>query len=222
MHKLAAVLLVVSAVIAGTLSLQGLAQPAATAPAASAPASDVVIKGVSTMPVTFDGNVSKFEYADAACASFPNGHGIVDVSAKCFDGYLYFAFQIPDLSPHPGDDIVIMLDTDHSRHAAPGKTDIRAYVRRNMENSRMQQGDGQKWADYYGDWEYRSALYSTGREVEARIPLKSLGIEPGKKAALGLAFRIWDNKPQQTYNWPAGSNENKPDTWGTLTIDLTE
>jgi hypothetical protein len=36
---------------------------------------------------------------------------------------------------------------------------------------------------------------------------------------LGFALRIWDDSPQKTYNWPAGSNEKKPNTWGALTLD---
>ena len=183
---------------------------------------EVLVKGVSTIPVTFDGHVSKFEYSDATRSTFPNGHGIVDVFTKCCDGFVYFAFQIPDLSPHPGDDIVVMLDTTLGKAAAPAKTDIRAYVRRKMENSRQYQGDGQKWVDCYGDWEYRSAAYSTGWEVEVRYPLKSLNLETGKKTTLGLAFRIWDNQPQKIWNWPVGSDENKPATWGTLVLAPAE
>ena len=113
---------------------------AQAAPALAAPATPVVVKRTSKTPVTFDGHVSKFEYGDATYTTFPNGHGTVDVYSKCVDGMLYFAFQIPDLSPFAGDDIVIMLDTNHQRTGAPAKGDIRAYVRRKMENSRMQQG----------------------------------------------------------------------------------
>ena len=214
MRKTAAIIAIALVGVAGVWSVRGIAQTTA-----SAPVSEIVIKGLSKTPVTFDGNVSKFEYADAAHASFANGHGVVDAYAKCSEGYLCFGFQIPDLSPFGGDDIVIMLDTKNDRQAAPDDADIRAYVRRKMENSRQQQGDGKKWADYYGDWEYRSALYSTGWEVEARIPLKSLGVAPDKLSAVGLSFRIWDNQPQKTYSWPAGANENKPDTWGKLVLE---
>ncbi|MFB3891809.1 MAG: sugar-binding protein [Phycisphaerae bacterium] len=217
MHKFAAVAMSVFAVTIAALVAVTLAQPSA-----SAPANEVVVKGISGLAVTFDGHVSKLEYADATHSTFPNGHGTVDVFTKCQDGFLYFAFQIPDLSPFEGDDIVIMLDTANARKAAPDEADIRAYVRRKMENSRAQQGDGKKWADTYGDWEYRSALYPNGWEVEARIPLKSLKIATAaaKPAVMGLAFRIWDNKPQGNSNWPVGSNENKPDTWGTLQLQL--
>ena len=214
---------VTCALLVGVLLIRSvLAQTLAPANPAPAPGNqvpnEVFVKGVSAVPVTFDGHVSKFEYSDATHSTFPNGHGVVDVYAKCFDGCVYFAFQIPDLSPHPGDDIVVMLDTTLGRAAAPAKTDIRAYVRRKMENSRQYQGDGQKWVDYYGDWEYRSSSYSTGWEVEVRYPLKSLNLQAGKKATLGLAFRIWDNQPQKIWNWPVGSDENKPVTWGTLVL----
>ena len=149
----------------------------------------VVVKGASTCPVTFDGHVSKFEYGDATALTFANGHGMVDVWAKCFDGFLYFAFQIPDRSPFQGDDIVVMLDTANGRAAAPDKNDVRAYVRRKMENSRQYQGDGKKWVDYYGEWEYRAMPYAIGWEVEVRIPLKALGVGPEQ------AGRAWSGLP---------------------------
>jgi hypothetical protein len=236
MRRVAPALIITLTVIASSFIVRGLpiwaqsptpgAYVAAAAPPAAAPAggggTEVVVKGVSSIPITFDGHVSKFEYGDATHSTFPNGHGTVDVYAKCYEGYVYFAFLIPDLSPFPGDDIVVMLDPVNSRAAAPAKTDIRAYVRRKMENSRQYRGDGQKWVDYYGEWEYRSALYATGWEIEVRHPLKSLGIEAGKKTTMGLAFRIWDNEPEKIWNWPLGSSENKPNTWGTLVFAPAE
>lgn len=201
---------------------QALAQTSPPPAAGAGAGAPVVVKGASTLPITFDGHVSKFEYADATPVTVPNGHGTVNAWVKCLDGYLYFAFQIPDLSPFQGDDIVVMLDTAHDRSPAPDKNDIRAYVRRKMENSRQYQGDGKKWTDYYGEWEYRAAPYAIGWEVEVRIPLKAIGVDPTKPAALGLAFRIWDNEPQKTWNWPANSDENKPDTWATLQIQPAE
>ena len=178
------------------------------------------VKGTSQVPVVFDGNVSRFEYADATHATFPNGHGTVDVYMKRYDGFLYFAFQIPDPTVHQGDDIVVMLDTKLSRSATPGPGCIRAYVRRKLENSRMQQGVGKTWADVYSDWEFRSRSYTTGWEVECRIPLAAISVENQKaETTLGLAFRIWDNEPQKIWNWPLASHENKPDTWGTLLIE---
>ncbi len=192
--------------------------------AQTAPAADkrVTIKAASDVPVVFDGNVSKFEYADAAHATFPNGHGTVDVYVKVQDGYLYFGCEIPDLSPFIGDDMVIMLDTKNARSAAPDAGDTRAYVRRKIENSRMEKGDGKAWKDDYSDWEYKASLYANGWEVEARIPLKSLGVDGDKGATMGLAFRIWDNQPEKMHYWPAGSNEKKPDTWGTLAIEASK
>jgi len=206
-------------ILAGMLVLAVRAQSPTTAPAS---ASEVVIKGVSTLPVTFDGHVSKFEYADAVHVTFPNGHGTVDGYVKCHDGFLYFAFQIPDLSPHPGDDIVTMLDTKNAKDAAPAAGDIRAYVRRKIENSRMDEGKDGKWVNCYSDWEWHSELYATGWEVETRIPLKKLGVDFSKNVTIGLAFRIWDNEPQKVWNWPAGSQETQPNTWGTITFQAAK
>ena len=211
----------VFAIVASILAA-GIVVVAVAQTTASAPAPQVVIKGISKLPITFDGHVSKFEYADAAHATFPNGHGTVDVYSKIFDDHLYFAFEIPDLSPFIGDDIVVMLDTKNDRTAAPEKDDIRAYVRRKIEDSRQDVGDGKKWADTYGDWDYRIALYPNGWEVEVRIPLKSAGLDADKPATMGLDFRIWDNEPKNTWNWPVGSKEDKPDTWGTLVYQPTK
>ena len=208
-----------AACIVGTIGLiWGVTALAQTKPAGGE--NTVTIKEVSKTQVTFDGHVSKFEYADAARVTFANGHGTVEARAKAIDGFLYFAFEIPDLSPHQGDDIVIMLETANARGDAPEKTATRAYVRRKSENSRAHVGDGKKWADTYADWEYRSTAYATGWEVEARIPLKSLNIDAGKSATLGLAFRIWANEPQKNWNWPAGSDEKKPSGWGTLEVQF--
>jgi hypothetical protein len=180
------------------------------------PDSPITLTGESAMPVVFDGHVSKFEYGDAVRTMFPNGHGTVEAFTKAAGGYLYFAFSIPDRTPHPGDDIVIMLDTKNRRSAALDSSDIRAYVRRKMENSRMEQGNGKAWENLYGDWEYRSSLYSVGWEVEARIPLKSLNLDFKTPATMGLAFRIWDNSPQKVWNYPLRANEDQPRSWGTL------
>lgn len=190
--------------------------PAGIAPA-TAPAR-VTLAAPSTLPVTFDGHVSKFEYSDAAHITFPNGHGIVDAYIKCHDGFLYFAFLLPDLTPHPGDDIVTMLDTRNGRDASPAPGNIRAYVRRKIENSRAHQGKDGKWADHYGDWDWRAALHPVGWEVETRIPLKSLGVDFTRPVTMGLAFRIWDDEPRKIWNYPVGSDEAKPNTWATLTL----
>jgi hypothetical protein len=208
-----ATLLLAGAIFAA-IALSAGAQPTTT----PASPSQVAVPADTRLPITFDGHVSKFEYADAAHVTFPNAHGTVDAFIKTHDNFLCFAFQIPDLTPFMGDDIVTMLDLKNAKDPAPTPSDIRAYVRRKIENSRMHEGKDSKWAETYGDWEWRTSLYSTGWEVETRIPLKSLHLEPGKPATLGLAFRIWDNEPQKVWNWPAGSNEEKPSTWGTLTL----
>ena len=208
--------------IVKVFSWAGLALAVFTAviaqPAAPGTEKQVAVGQVSPVPITFDGNVSKFEYADATRSTFKNGHGTVEVATKAAGDYLYFAFEIPDLTPHRGDDIVIMLDTKNNRAAAPDKDDIQAYIRRKSENSRMYVGTGKEWENLYGDWEYKSTPYANGWEVEARIPLKTVGADFAKPATLGLAFRIWDNEPQKVWNWPAGSDENKPTTWGTLLL----
>jgi len=203
-------ILIVSAAVIGAAAWLSAQAPA--------PSGDVELSGPSDVPVTFDGHVSKFEYGDAATVRFGNGHGVVDARVKAADGYLYFAFEIPDRSPHVGDDIVIMLDGRADGGDAPQTDDIRAYVRRKGENSRMEQGDGKQWVNLYGDWEYRSTAYAIGWEVEARIPLKSLSADFAKTRTMGLALRIWDNDPQKTWHWPAESDEGKPSTWGKLVL----
>jgi hypothetical protein len=186
------------------------------------PDNRVAIAELAKVPVTFDGHVSKFEYSDVIPVRFPNGHGQVDAYVKAIDGYLYFAFELPDRSPHMGDDIVIMLDTRNDSGDAPQKDDIRAYVRRKSENSRMHKGDGKAWVNLYGQWEYRSTPYAVGWEVEARIPLKALDVDFSKGKTLGMAFRIWDNKPKKVHNWPVGSDERKPSTWGKLVFSSSK
>ena len=62
--------------------------------------SKVHVAALSKVGVVFDGHVSKFEYNDAARVHFKNGHGVVDVFVKCYDGYLYLAYEIPDTTPH--------------------------------------------------------------------------------------------------------------------------
>lgn len=168
----------------------------------------------------FDGHVSKLEYSDARHFVFTNGHGEVDVYVKIADGCLCFAFVIPDDTYHTGDDMVVMLDTKNARQEAPGKDDLRAYVRRKTEHARMHVGDGKEWVDQYGPWEYRSTSYASGWEMECRIPLQAIGVTG--KTTLGFALRIWDNEPQKVYNWPTGSKETEPKTWGTLVLDATK
>ena len=172
---------------------------------------------VAAAPLVFDGHVSKLEYGDAKHSLFTNGHGQVDVYVKVFDGRLCFGFVIPDETVHPGDDMVVMLDTRNARPETPDKDDLRAYVRRKIENSRMHVGDGKAWIDQYGPWEYRAVSYAAGWEVECRIPISSLGVTD--KTTMGFALRIWDNEPQKNFNWPTGSNEAKPNSWGSLVLD---
>ena len=57
------------------------------------------------------------------------------------------------------------------------------------------------------------------REVEARIPLKAIGVDFTKPVTMGLAFRIWDNEPLKRWNWPVSADENQPATWGTLVFE---
>ena len=179
----------------------------------------VTVKAASEVPIVFDGNVSKFEYGDASHMTFQDGHGMVDVYVKRDDGFLCFAFELPDPTVHRGDDIVIMLDTQNRRAALPGPECIRAYVRRKPENSRMQQGSQGKWRDVYAQWQYRSSSYAAGWEVECRIPLEAIPLDPAKPATMGLAFRVYDNEPKKKWNWPAASDENKPETWGTIVLN---
>src|SRR5689334_17281604 len=86
------------------LSGPGRAQPATTQPGARAlladadataarigamvpvGKTDLAVPSASTVPVTFDGHVSKFEYGDATHLTFPNNHGTVDVFIKVSDG----------------------------------------------------------------------------------------------------------------------------------------
>ncbi len=180
----------------------------------------LLIKGIMTIPVVFDGHVSPLEYQDGQMVRFKNGHGTVTGFVKRSPDFLYFAFTIPDETVHIGDDIVVMLDTRSAKPAAPTADCIRAYIRRKPENSRMHKGDGRAWVDYYGDWEYRSNSYASGWEVECRYPVASLPGGLKEKTTLGLMFRIWDNEPQKVWTCPAeGADENRPSTWGTLTVE---
>jgi len=190
------------------------------------------VKKSSKVPVVFDGNVSTFEYCDAVRVNFRNGHGEVAAYVKSDGKFIYFAFEIPDKSVHLGDDIVIMLDTDNMRPENPDSNDVRAYIRRKLENSRMQKGSKGKWADYWGKWEYCARSYDSGWEVECRLPLNapadsafspSAKDKTGEKTVrMGIAFRIWDNSPQKKWSWPISSDENKPDTWATLVLEEDE
>jgi len=180
---------------------------------------EAVVIGSSLNSVVFDGHVSDFEYGEGSqTILFMAGHGKVTAFVRKDEEFLYFAFRIPDHTPHPGDDIVVMLDVGNHRAEQPDERCVRAYVRRKFENSRMHKGDGATWADVYGKWEYKSSLYDQGWEVETRIPLTALGALPGQEKVMGFAFRIWDNKPLNRWNWPVHSDENKPATWGTLVI----
>ena len=188
--------------------------------AAGATAQNVVVVPPPAPAMMFDGHVSKLEYLDAKHFTFANGHGEVDVYAKVAEGRLCLGFVIPDDTVHMGDDMVVMLDTANSRQETPDPKCLRAYVRRKIENSRMHVGDGKAWVDQYGPWEYRANPYAAGWEMECRVPLSAIGV--GGKTTLGFALRIWDDKPQKTYNWPAGSSEKRPATWGKLVLDTTK
>ena len=180
----------------------------------------LLIKGIAGIPVLFDGHVSPLEYQDGQMVRFTNGHGTVTAFVKRTPAHLCFAFIIPDETVHNGDDIVVMLDTKNAKAAAPTADCIRAYIRRKPENSRMHKGDGKAWVNDYGDWEYRSTSYASGWEVECRYPVASLPGGLKQKTTLGAMFRIWDNEPQKVWTCPAeGADENKPSTWGTLTLE---
>lgn len=191
-------------------------------PITTPPALTDISVALSEDAVTFDGHVSSFEYADAAQFKFTAGHGQVTTYIKQYEGWLYFAFQIPEPTVHPGDDIVVMLNLDDPALVKPSAKCIRAYVRRKMENSRMHKGNDEKWVNLYGPFEYKAVTYNQGWEAEIRIPLVDIGVTEGQIVSIPLALRIWDNEPLAKWNWPLAADENKPDTWGKLTITATE
>ena len=203
--------------------------------ALTADENELRVKTSSDIPVVFDGHVSKFEYYDAAVVNFQNSHGQVTAYIKSDAEFLYFAFEIPDTPVHMdnnplrmGDDIVVMLDVDNVRPAKPGANDIRAYIRRKPENSRMQKGDLKTWQDYWGKWEYRSHSYVAGWEVECRVPLRGMTNEiftkpveakaEADETKMGISFRLWGNIPPKKWAWPSPADEERPDTWGTLIL----
>ena len=180
----------------------------------------LLITGIAGIPVRFDGHVSLLEYQDGQMMRFKNGHGTVTGFVKRTPDFLCFAFVIPDETVHDGDDIVVMLDTKNTKPDAPTADCIRAYIRRKPENSRMHKGDGKTWVNDYGAWEYRSASYASGWEIECRYPAASLPGGLKEKTTLGAMFRIWDNEPQKVWTCPAeGADENRPSTWGTITLE---
>lgn len=179
---------------------------------------EIKILEESSIPVVFTGDVSKYEYTDSEKIQFENEHGKVNVYLKRDKKFLYFAFEIPDPTISRGDDIVIMLDLGNKRLSKPQSNNIRAYVRRKSENSRMHQGSDGNWVNWYGEWEYKSSNYKIGWEVEARINLKALKYA-SKKQKYGFGLRIWDNEPRGKSNFPKTSDEMKPNTWATLVIE---
>ena len=168
--------------------------------------------------ICFDGHVSKYEYADAEHCVIKGPYGEIDIFIKIADGYLYFASQLPNPNYVSGHDIVIMLEPENVYGKEPSSNAIRAYIRRKSEHSRTHKGPG--WPDYWGPWEFKCVSYKTGWEAECRISLDELGIDLSKKTEMGLAFRSWDKIPKGKWNWPEGSDEDVPETWGTLLVEV--
>ncbi len=177
----------------------------------------IAIKQRSGTPILFDGHVSKYEYTDAEHCIIKGPYGEIDIFMKIVDGYLYFASQLPNPNYYIGHDLVIMLEPKNAQDKKPSTDAVRAYVRRKMEHSRTHKGAD--WPDYWGEWEFRSVSYETGWELECRIKLNVLGIDLSKRVEMGLAFRTFDNNPKDKWNWPEGSDENIPETWGTLVVE---
>ena len=167
--------------------------------------------------IVLDGHVAQFEYRDSTKTKIKGPHGLVDVYIKQVEEYLYFAFILPNPTFTNGDDIVIMLEPKNAKGEKPSEDAVRAYIRRKSEWSRTHKGA--EWEEYWGKWEYRSVSYTNGWEVECRIKLSELPVDSNKESAMGLSFRIWDNKPKGKWNWPEKADENAPKTWGVLIIN---
>ena len=175
--------------------------------------------------IVFDGHVSQFEYSDATKTKIKGPAGLVDAFIKQDKEYLNFAFILPNPHYTHGDDIVIMLEPKNAKGKKPSDDATRAYIRRKSEWCRTHKGIDGKWEEKFIKWEHKSFSYKNGWEVEARIKLSELPIKIDKETEMGLSFRIWDNVPGQgkgKWNWPEKSDENKPNTWGTLIINSVE
>jgi hypothetical protein len=164
------------------------------------------------------------------------GQGAASVWLLRVADSVYIVAAIPDSTLYWGDDLVVSLDTEGDRAAAPQHDDFQWYFRRTLDSSVVYRGRAGQWDPPQGDpdWRLRGERWGAGWDVRAaerpggggwtlvlRLDAGWLELARGRP---GLAMRVYDNAPGGWHAWPTppeGTHparvERQPALWGVVT-----
>ena len=168
--------------------------------------------------------------------------GTAEVWMGLDDSNVVIAFRIPDSTASWSDRVVLSLDSQGDRSAAPDHDDFSWMLTRMLDSSLVYRGNGGRWQppradpdwrlgpDHEGGgWSVSSSSDSSGWQVVIRFDLEyfslalkdSLAVAGGRGA--GLEIRIVDAEARSSATWPAwpplpqpAALDDRPERWGVV------
>jgi len=166
-----------------------------------------------------DGMIEVGEYADGNSITFPTAGGDCVVYYKHDGVNLYVAFDVPNVDPASG--VQLLIDSDFDQASLPQPDDYRFNIALDPPSDPADfgenRGTGAAWSALTSpvDWFGAYQVYSGFWQAEYAISFVKLGLTAGSATLIGMAFcntwtTTWD------HYWPVGASGSVPATWATV------